>query len=122
MKRMALVLAVIAVAATSCGNAEPDRDLSPRAAEGRAIALDKGCAACHGDNGEGGVGPAWVGLAGSDVELADGSVVRANREYLRLAIVEPESQILAGVTIAMPKTSLTDDEVDALIAYIEELR
>jgi hypothetical protein len=39
-------------------------------------------------------GPAWVGLAGSDV---------------------------AGYTVVMPTIELTDEEIDAVVAYIEGL-
>jgi cytochrome c oxidase subunit 2 len=77
--------------------------------------------ACHGNNGEGGIGPAWIGLAGSEVALEDGSTVIADAEYLRRSIVDPDSQIVAGYTIRMPKTELTESEVAALVAYIEEL-
>ncbi len=84
--------------------------------------MSKGCAACHGDVGDGGVGPAWTGLAGSDVELADGSSVKADAEYLRRSITDPEPQVVAGFTINMLTTELTDPEVSALIAYIQELK
>lgn len=105
-----------------CGAAEPDRDLSPQAAAGREVALDKGCAACHGSNGEGGVGPPWIGLAGSTVELEGGGTVVADAGYLRRSIVDPEAEVVAGWTVKMPVTELSDDEVNALIAYIQELR
>src|SRR5829696_6182792 len=54
----------------SGGNGGPNLAL---AAEGKDIAARNGCAACHGANGEGGVGPPWVGLLGCEVELNDGS-------------------------------------------------
>jgi cytochrome c oxidase subunit 2 len=107
---------------SGCGAAEPDRDLSPQATAGREIALSEGCAACHGSNGEGGVGPPWIGLAGSTVELEGGGAVTADAAYLRRAIVDPEAEIVAGMTVKMPVNELTDGEVDALIAYIQELR
>ena len=105
-----------------CGTSEPDRELSPQAAAGREVALDKGCAACHGDNGEGGVGPPWIGLAGSTVELEGGGAVVADAAYLRRSIVEPEAEIVAGMTVKMPMTELSDGEVAALVAYIQELQ
>lgn len=85
------------------------------------MARSKGCAACHGNSGEGSVGPAWIGLAGSTVELADGSTVVADASYLRRSITDPEAQVVAGVTITMPTTDLSDSEVAALIAYIQEI-
>lgn len=105
-----------------CGAAEPDRELTPQAAAGREVALDKGCTACHGDNGEGGVGPPWIGLAGATVELEGGGTVVADAAYLRRSIVDPQADTVAGMTVRMPATELSDGEVDALIAYIQELR
>lgn len=117
----ALVLAAL-VAVGGCGAAEPDRELSELATQGREIALSSGCSACHGDNGEGGVGPAWQGLAGSTVELEGGGAVIADREYLRRAIVDPQADVVAGTSITMPVTELADSEIGALVAYIEELQ
>ncbi len=122
LRRVSLAgLAALTVLA-GCGAAEPDRDLSPEATAGREVALSKGCAACHGDNGEGGVGPAWIGLAGGTVELESGGVVVADAAYLRRSIVDPQSEIVAGTTVKMPVTELSAGEVEALIAYIQELR
>jgi cytochrome c oxidase subunit 2 len=46
---------------------------------GAALAQSTGCAACHGDRGQGGLGPAWKGLFGSRVTLSNGTVVTADR-------------------------------------------
>ncbi len=113
------VLCVVVLAA--CGGGD-DVDLSPAASEGRQIARDQGCAACHGSDGQGGVGPAWVGLAGSAVELEDGSVVAADSEYLRRSITDPGADLVAGYTTKMPENTLSDPQVDAVVAYIEELK
>jgi cytochrome c oxidase subunit 2 len=102
----------------SCGGA----GLSPLAAQGQEIAQASGCAACHGEDAEGDIGPTWHGLAGSTVELEDGRTVIADADYLRRAIVDPDAEIVAGVSIKMPVTNLSEVEVDALIAYIEELQ
>ena len=81
----------------------------------------KGCASCHGSNGDGGVGPAFVGLAGAEVPLEDGTTVIADRDYLVESIVDPQAKIVAGYNLPMPRTELTDEEIDAVINYIEEL-
>lgn len=104
---------------TACGGGGPD--LSARAAEGREIARSSGCVSCHGRNGEGGVGPAWSGLAGAPVELDGGETVVADRTYLRRSIIDPQADVVAGFNVAMPLIELDDDAVDAIIAYIEEL-
>lgn len=97
--------------------------VDPALAEsGRQLALTNGCAACHGTDGAGGVGPAWVGLAGSTVELADGTSLVADDVYLRRSILEPDAEIVAEYGVAMPRNGLEPDEIDAVIAYIMSLR
>ena len=96
-------------------------DLPPIAAEGRSIALQNGCASCHGTEGQGGIGPAFTGLSGSSVELDDGSTVIADRAYLIEAIKDPAAKQAAGYRLAMPTNRLTDDEIDQVVAYIEAL-
>jgi len=119
--RTAVVLAGLALLIGACGTPEPDPALSAAATAGREVAISNGCTACHGNNGEGGVGPAWVGLYGSEVNLDGGTTVAADEAYLRRAIVDPEAQVATGFTVSMPKVNLSDDEVDAVIDYIEEL-
>jgi cytochrome c oxidase subunit II len=122
MNRRLCTAALCAVVLTACGGGDDVVELSPAAVEGREIARDQGCAACHGIDGQGGVGPAWVGLAGSAVELEDGSVVPADTDYLRRSITDPAADLVAGYTTKMPENALTDAQVDAVVAYIEELR
>ncbi len=105
----------------ACGGSEPDPGLSALGAEGRLVADDSGCVACHGDRGQGFVGPAWAGLPGESVELVDGTTTIADDEYLRRAIKDPLAEIVDGFTIAMPENVLTDDEINAVIAYMKEL-
>ena len=113
---------MVALALAGCSSSEPDRELSELGAQGREISLSRGCSACHGDDGEGGVGPAWQGLAGSTVRLEGGTAVVVDADYLRRAMVDPQAEIVEGVTITMPVSELTEDEIVALIAYIEELQ
>ncbi|MDX2344439.1 MAG: cytochrome c [Acidimicrobiia bacterium] len=120
--RVVGALAVVALFVSGCGGSAPTRELSEEAAAGREVALSRGCSACHGENGEGSVGPAWEGLAGSTVALEGGGAVVADTEYLRRALVDPQAEIVEGTTIEMPVTALSEAEIVALIAYIEELR
>jgi len=115
---LALVVCGIGIVASACGGGP---DLTPEAAEGRRIAEENGCAACHGADGQGGVGPAWQGLHGSTVELDDGTSVAADHDYLERSIVDPEAQKVAGYTINMPPNTLGPAEVASIIAYIEEI-
>ena len=96
--------------------------LSQAGARGRELADENGCLVCHGSAGQGGVGPAWTGLAGSRVELDDGTVVIADDEYLRRSITDPGAQQVAGYAVSMPPNSPGPSDVDAIIAYMKDLR
>lgn len=124
MKTMHIAVAALASAlvVSSCGGGDPPPDLSEPAMVGREIARRVGCSACHGGEGQGGVGPAWQGLAGTQVDLDDGTTVVADAEYLERAILEPQAQVTKGYTILMPRVDLTPDEVAAIVTYIQELK
>ena len=119
------ILAIIAVGAAmllpACAANSSRLTLSPAAEQGRSIANSNGCGACHGTSGEGGVGPDFVGLSGSTVQLADGSSVVADRDYLVEAIKDPGAKQVDGYGLPMPTNRLTDDEIDQVIVYIEAL-
>jgi cytochrome c oxidase subunit 2 len=55
-----------------------------------------GCVACHSIDGAPGVGPTWQGLYGREEELADGSTVTVDDEYITSSIIDPNAQITAG--------------------------
>lgn len=116
-----LVAGVLMVLA-ACSSSSSGPVLSAPAQEGRTIAFDAGCVACHGRDGQGGAGPAWVKLAGSTVTLADGTSVVADRQYLTRAITEPRAQVAVGFTIVMPANNLSADQVERVVDYIEALR
>lgn len=114
------VTALLALAA--CGGANgPDPTLSAAAQEGREIARTNGCAACHGRNGQGGPGPAFIGLYGSTVDLADGSTVVADTDYLFESIRDPGAKVVAGYGFPMPSNSLSDEQIESVIVFIQEL-
>ncbi|CAN5911575.1 hypothetical protein BH23ACT2_BH23ACT2_18540 [soil metagenome] len=94
---------------------------SPAGQRGEALAENKGCLACHTVTGERSTGPTWQGLAGSEVELADGATVVADDDYLARSITDPRSEVVAGYPNIMPEQDLTTDEVADLLAYIGEL-
>jgi cytochrome c oxidase subunit 2 len=112
-------LLTVALGVGAC--AADEATLTAEGDRGRQVAADAGCAACHGSDGQGGVGPAWTGLAGSTVELEDGSSVTADDDYLHRAIVDPSADVVSGYTVRMPDNELSDDEATAIVAYIAEL-
>ncbi|MFW2336265.1 c-type cytochrome [Ilumatobacter sp.] len=119
--RVVLALASVSILAACGSNGDESIDLSPAALEGRGIVRSKGCASCHGSNGGGGVGPAFVGLAGAEVVLEDGDVVVADRDYLVESMTDPQAKIVEGYRLPMPQNELTAEEIDAIVVYIEAL-
>ncbi len=129
----ACLLAAATVGLAACGGASDDGssdtgsgddaalELSAAGQRGQDVVRSSGCAGCHGSSGEGGVGPTWVGLYGSDIELQDGTTVVADDAYLERAITDPGAEVVAGARVPMPKNRLDDEQVADVIAYIREL-
>ena len=108
-------VAVTALAA-ACGAG------SEREPAGQTLARQYGCLACHGDAGQGGTGPAWVGLYGSQVELEDGRTVTVDEEYLRRSVIDPNADVPKGSTLPMPvNPQVTEADLDEIIAWIISL-
>jgi len=118
----AVLAGVLALGAAACGG-EPSNSSGgvPGDLDGRQVAIENGCAACHGSDGQGGVGPTWIGLAGSTVELDDGSTVVADTDYLTRAIVDPAAEIRPGWSVNMPQRTFEPGEVEAMVEYIQSL-
>lgn len=120
------LLAVLLVAGLAgCGGDDPGGSggpaLSPAGEAGRQLARDKGCAACHGANGEGNVGPAFVGLYGSDVPLQGGTTVVADDDYLTRSIKDPGADKVEGFNLPMPTNNLSDAEIASILDYLRDL-
>ncbi|MDQ0588257.1 cytochrome c oxidase subunit II [Variovorax paradoxus] len=92
-----------------------------RAEQGRALADAKGCVACHTVDGSPRVGPTWKGLHGKTETMADGSTALVDEAYLRSFIRDPQARHVKGFPPVMPKIELTDEELAALVAYIQSL-
>ena len=113
---------VALLALSACGSDSADLDLSEAGQRGFDLARSNGCAACHGSQGEGGVGPPFVGLFGSERELEDElEPVVADREYLARSIADPQAQLVAGYRLQMPSNNLTSAEIESVVDYIVEL-
>lgn len=120
------VAALLALAA--CGDGDGNGgdgagavELSAEAQAGRDLARKKGCAGCHGDDFSGNLGPSWVGLYGSEVELEGGQTVVADEAYLTRAIADPGAERVAGYALEMPGNDLSDEEIAQIVTYIKEL-
>ncbi|MEI6136819.1 MAG: c-type cytochrome [Chloroflexota bacterium] len=93
---------------------------------GLAVATQFGCAACHSVDGKPGVGPTWKGIAGHEVELADGSKANGDDAYLKESILTPNAKVVKGfqpnVMPATFGTQLKPEQIDQVIAYIKSLK
>lgn len=89
------------------------------ATQGQRLAESLGCLACHSIDGSKGVGPSWQGLYGETVTLADGSTVKADEGYIKDSVVNPGAKIVKGYAAVMPAFTPSDQELNALIAFIK---
>src|SRR5690606_2217512 len=80
------------------------------------------CNTCH-TGVDGARGPLLNGLAGSKVLLEGGNAVVADDNYLRESILNPQAKLVANYQPLMPsfQGTLTQEQVNALIAYIKTL-
>lgn len=88
---------------------------------GEQLYTQQACNTCHSVDGSPSVGPTFQGLFGSEEALQDGSTVTVDENYLRESILEPGAEVVQGYQNVMPPYSgLTERQVSALIAFIEE--
>jgi cytochrome c oxidase subunit 2 len=94
---------------------------------GEQLVAQLGCASCHSSDGSERVGPSFKRLFGAATRVVDNGQTRTivvDEAYLRSHILEHDRDIVAGYPDIMPafKGKITDQELDQLIRYIEELR
>lgn len=110
---------------TGSRDTAPDVAIDPEAvARGMELANNTGCLACHSVDGSPNTGPTWKGVAGSSRPLESGESVTADTAYLFNSIVDPAAQVVTGFAPSMPATyseSLTETEINDLVAYIQSL-
>jgi len=101
------------------GNAS---QLSPATA-GQQMFESLGCASCHGANGEGGRGPALLGLFGTNVVLNNNQTVRADEGYVRESILNPQAKIVSGFGPIMPsfQGQVNEEQLLQLVAFVKSL-
>lgn len=94
-------------------------------AEGRGLLEKYGCLGCHSLDGSPAVGPTFRGLSGRQVTvITDGRehTLTADADYIRRSIREPQADLVKGFPPVMPKLPLPEEEVEAIVDFIEELR
>jgi cytochrome c1 len=94
-------------------------------AQGKALSERYGCEACHTLTGGKSTGPTWKGLAGRNVRLTTGQVVRATDGYLINAIEQPDAQVTEGYSSGIMSTAIGNiplAQAKAIVAYIKSVK
>lgn len=116
---------VAAAPAQQFAFAKADKSLTP-ADRGKALYTSKACIGCHSLDGTKTVGPSFKGLYGHEAELADGSKVKVDDEYIKSSIINPNGQIVAGFAPGlMPpnfKDLLSEQDIGDLIEFIKSVK
>lgn len=94
----------------------------PLAVRGKAQFTKWGCNACHSTDGTKLAGPTFKGLFGREEELADGSKVKVDENYIKESILNPSAKVVKGFAPIMPvfQGQLQDPQIESLIAFIKE--
>jgi len=92
------------------------------AQQGEKLFAQLACSSCHLATGQG-RGPRLQGVFGSQVDLADGSKIVANEDYIRESILNPRARVVAGFQPVMPTFQglVSEEQVLQLVAYIRSL-
>lgn len=90
---------------------------------GQQLYQSMGCASCHGSNAEGGRGPALQGVFNGQTQLTNGQVVKADENYVRESITNPQAKIVSGFGPIMPsfQGQLTEEQLLQLTSYVKSL-
>lgn len=99
----------------------------PEKPDGASLFQEKGCGACHSIDGTPKIGPTLKGVYGHRLTVLTGGNEReitADDAYLRRSLLDPQADVVKGFPPIMPsqKGQLTNEEVTALIEYLETLK
>jgi cytochrome c oxidase subunit 2 len=88
---------------------------------GRKLFQVRGCMQCHSMDGSAKTGPTLQGVFGRVEQMADGTSLTVDENYIRESILEPNARIVAGYEPVMPtyQGRLKDDEIMAIIEYLK---
>jgi hypothetical protein len=96
--------------------------------QGAHLVVSDGCAACHLSAKGKAIAPSFASLAGHRVTLTDGRTVLVEERFLREALLDPRSTLIAGydpapMLAALRRLRLASEpqNVAALAAFIEQV-
>lgn len=87
----------------------------------KALAQERGCAACHSFDGTAGIGPSWKGSYGNMRSFQDGTALVADEAYLRESMLQPAARVVAGFQNVMVPVQLSEQDIITFINLMREL-
>jgi cytochrome c oxidase subunit 2 len=90
--------------------------------KGKKLVEELGCLGCPSLTGEKSSGPTFKGIFGRETLLENGKKVIADREYLEHSIKSPTEAIVKGYPASMPPYNMTEEDVYAMVDYLETLK
>ncbi len=94
---------------------------------GKKIASLNGCFSCHSVDGKSGTGPTWKDMYGESQEMADGSKITVDDNYILESIRNPQAHVVKGfgppsAMNPFSKGQISDEWVHKyLIAYMKSI-
>ena len=88
---------------------------------GRKLFQVRGCMQCHSMDGSAKTGPTLLGVFGRSENMANGTTLTVDENYIRESILEPNARVVAGFEPVMPtyQGRLKDAEIMAIIEYLK---
>ncbi|MGZ4778743.1 MAG: cytochrome c oxidase subunit II [Thermoanaerobaculia bacterium] len=92
------------------------------ASQGEKLFQKYACSTCH-TNDATGRGPVLIGVYGSTVTLADNSTLKADDNYIRESILNPQAKIVKGFQPVMPtfQGQVSEEDLLKLLAYVKSM-
>ncbi len=90
---------------------------------GEKLFVQNACVTCHSRDGAKSPGPTFKGVYGRKEQMKTGDMVDIEENYIKESIRKPQAKIVMGYeNVVMPTFSLSDNQVDALIAYLKTIK
>jgi len=92
------------------------------ASQGEQLFQKYACNTCH-TNDATGRGPVLAGLYGKDITLSNDTVVKADDNYIRESILNPQAKTAKGFQPIMPtfQGQVSEDDLMKLLAYVKSI-
>jgi cytochrome c oxidase subunit 2 len=93
--------------------------------KGLRLLQERGCLGCHSTDGTKKIGPTFKGLFGSRVTVVTAGKTRtvtADEAYISKSVLDPGADVVKDYPPVMPRVEVNQEELEAIIAYLKELK